>query len=234
MPIYALSDELIFPPPDWAAPEGILAIGGDLRPERLLLAYQQGIFPWYSPGEPIVWWSPDPRFVLMLEELKISKSMKQVMRSGKFHFTADADFQGVIQNCKTAKRRGQGGTWITQEMQQAYIQLHRMGYAHSVEVWQQDELAGGLYGVSLGNTFFGESMFTRVSNASKAGFIWLLQQLATKGFEWIDCQVYTAHLQRFGARNIPRSRFLKMLEEALTQPTHKGNWGNWLAEEGED
>lgn len=228
MPVFALTEELIFPPPEWANPDGIIAVGGDLLPERLLLAYEMGIFPWYSAGDPIIWWSPDPRFVLNVEELRISKSMKQVLRSGKFSMTADQDFANVIRQCKSTPRKGQRGTWITPEMQEAYLKLHQMGYAHSVEVWEGQELVGGLYGLSMGNAFFGESMFSKVNNASKTGFIWLVQQLQQKGFEWIDCQVYTAHLERFGAHNISRSSFLQMLTEALKHETQIGNWGEWI------
>lgn len=227
MPIFALTDEIIFPPPQWANEQGILAIGGDLQPERLLLAYEKGIFPWYSEDEPIIWWSPDPRFVLRSSNLKVSKSMKQVLRSEKFQITFDQNFSDVIQNCQQIKRKGQPGTWITNPMYEAYIKLHELGYAHSVEVWENAELVGGLYGISLGRAFFGESMFSKVSNASKTGFIHLVNTLKRHHFELIDCQVYTQHLARFGAEEIHRSDFLAELEEALTHRTIQGNW-EWM------
>ena len=224
MPVFALTEEVVFPPPDLANPEGILAIGGDLSIDRLLLAYKKGIFPWYSEGEPIIWWSPDPRFILKPSELKVSKSMKQVLRKGIFSITYDQAFSRVIQNCKKSPRPGQTGTWITADMEAAYIALHQAGFAHSVEVWQDKELVGGLYGVSLGNCFMGESMFASVSNASKAGFITLVQALEKKGFGMIDCQVYTSHLASFGAVEVPRDQYLKELDYCLSQPGIRGKW----------
>ena len=225
MPIYQLPEEIIFPPVDHAEPGGILAIGGDLSPERVLTAYGHGIFPWFSEGEPIVWWSPDPRMVLFPEELKISKSMRQVLRSGRFTVTFDRDFPAVIRACAETKRQGQGSTWITQEMQDTYIELHEYGYAHSVEVWEKGELVGGLYGENLGNLFFGESMFTRTSNASKTGFITLVKVLEKLGCPLIDCQVYTEHLASMGAELIYRGEFIRQLQVSLEQKTWKGNWG---------
>jgi leucyl/phenylalanyl-tRNA---protein transferase len=216
MPIFLLNDELIFPDVTNATGEGILALGGDLRPERLLLAYSSGIFPWYSTGEPIIWWSPDPRFVLFPNELKVSRSMHRVLRQGVFSITFDKAFERVIDGCKRTKRKGQRGTWITHEMQMAYIRLYKLGFAHSVEAWKDGELAGGLYGVSLGKVFFGESMFSCVSNASKACLITLVEQLVKLGFELIDSQVYTRHLQTLGAREIPRSEYLALLKNLIT------------------
>lgn len=223
--IYALSEELVFPPPHLANSSGILAVGGDLSIERLLLAYQMGIFPWYSPEEPIVWWSPNPRFVLYPDDLKVSKSMRQVLRKGLFSVTYDQDFPAVIRACKRIPRPYQDGTWITDEMEAAYIALHEAGFAHSVEVWRENRLVGGLYGISLGKCFFGESMFSRESNASKTGFITLVQTLKEKGFGLIDCQVYTDHLASLGAVEVTRSDFLWELERQLDAPTIKGNWG---------
>jgi leucyl/phenylalanyl-tRNA---protein transferase len=207
-----LTRRLIFPPVESATSEGILALGGDLSVNRLLLAYRSGIFPWYSEDEPIIWWSPDPRFVLFPNELKISSSLRRVIRSGKFTVTFDKDFEGVISNCRKAERLGQGGTWITPEMLDAYCALHKAGHAHSVEVWKDGELAGGLYGVAVGACFCGESMFTRVSNASKVA----LAALVERGFALIDCQVQTNHLSTMGARNIPRQEFLHLLRISVT------------------
>lgn len=228
MPVYALTEEISFPPPHLANPDGILAIGGDLAPQRLLLAYQMGIFPWYSEWEPIVWWSPDPRCILPVSQLKISKSMKQVLRSKRFDVTFDQAFDEVIFRCRSVKRQGQSGTWITLEMEEAYQSLHRMGMAHSVEVWKDKELVGGLYGVSIGRCFFGESMFSSVSNASKTGFIKLVQTLEAQGFAWIDCQVYNAHLGSLGATELPRESFLQLLERDVNKPSLQGNWGELL------
>jgi leucyl/phenylalanyl-tRNA--protein transferase len=215
MPIFLLNDELVFPDVEYATDEGIVAIGGDLRPERLLLGYTSGIFPWYSNGEPIIWWSPDPRFVLFPSELKVSRSMRKILRQGVFSITFDKAFEQVIEHCRRIKRKGQRGTWITPEMQKAYIRLHKMGFAHSVEAWKDGELAGGLYGVSLGKVFFGESMFSRVSNASKACLITLVEHLSKQGIELIDSQVYTRHVETLGAREIPRSEYLALLKNLV-------------------
>jgi leucyl/phenylalanyl-tRNA--protein transferase len=215
MAVFRLSSKLIFPPVHLAEKNGILAVGGDLNVKRLLLAYSSGIFPWYSDEEPIVWWSPNPRFVLFPEKLKVAKSLQRIIKSGKFRVTFDRDFKTVIENCRTVKRPYQSGTWITDDMVKAYIALHEAGYAHSVEVWLKEELAGGLYGVSLGKCFFGESMFTHISNASKVGFVILTQHLKAQNFTLIDCQVYTDHLFRFGAEEIPRNEFLYLLNKAL-------------------
>lgn len=204
-----LSDKLEFPPLDEASKEGLLAIGGDLSPERLMLAYKTGIFPWYSHEQPILWWSPDPRFVLFPGKLKISKSLKQVLRNNRFKVTKNKAFNRVIKECSEAIRPNQPGTWITNEMNQAYIELHKLGFALSVEVWENDNLVGGLYGVDLGNNIFcGESMFSKVSNASKVGFVNFIQN---SDYHLIDCQVFTEHLERFGAEEMPRAEFIKLI-----------------------
>ena len=209
--MFLLDEDLWFPPVEYASEEGIIAIGGDLSVERLLLAYRSGIFPWFNEGEPIVWYSPDPRMVLFPEKLKVSKSMKQLIKSDKFTVTFNKDFEGVIANSKDIYREGQGGTWITKEMQQAYINFHKQGYAKSVEVWQNDELVGGLYGIDLGSVFCGESMFSKISNTSKLAFIMLVESLKRQQYKLVDCQVYTDHLASLGAEEIPRSEFLKYL-----------------------
>ncbi|MBI1780338.1 MAG: leucyl/phenylalanyl-tRNA--protein transferase [Sphingobacteriales bacterium] len=212
MPVFLLTDELIFPAPHLADEDGLLAVGGDLSAERLLLAYRSGIFPWFNDDELIQWWSPDPRFVLFPDEIKISKSMKQLLKRNAFEFTTNKAFEQVIDNCKTINRGEGNGTWITDDMKAAYIQLHQPGYAHSAEAWNNGELVGGLYGIRLGRTFFGESMFSKQGNASKYAFIKYVQQLQMEGVELIDCQVYTEHLESLGARMIDRDDFLKMVK----------------------
>ena len=224
MPIFALSEECGFPPARFATREGLLAIGGDLSAKRLLLAYRQGIFPWYSDDEPILWWSPNPRLVLYPNEFHISRSLAKTIRSGDFSVTFDRAFDRVIRECGRVRRETGEGTWIVAEMVAAYCGLHHAGLAHSVEVWQGEHLAGGLYGVSLGRCFFGESMFTRVSNASKVGLAALVDFLKTRNFGLIDCQVTTGHLQRMGAREIPRKRYLEEIERHLQAPTIEGRW----------
>ncbi len=206
-----LSDRLWFPPVDSASAEGIVAFGGDLSTERLLLAYKSGIFPWYNQGEPVVWHSPSERMVLFPEELKISKSMKQMLKKDSFKISFNQNFKEVIGLCKTIYREGQGGTWITNEMEKAYINLHELGYAKSVEVWLDSKLVGGLYGVDLGTVFCGESMFSNVSNASKVAFVKLVEKLKQEHYKLIDCQVYNDHLASLGAREIPRAEFIKCL-----------------------
>lgn len=207
--MHILNKSIRFPSVEEADEQGLLAIGGDLRLDRLLLAYKSGIFPWFEEGQPILWWSPDPRFVLFPEKLKVSKSMKQVLRNKDFVITINKDFVGVIEACSKVKRTGQAGTWITDSMIQAYVKLHALGYAKSVEVWQEEELVGGLYGIDLNNgVFCGESMFTKVSNASKAAFITFVQNT---NYSLIDCQVYTNHLESLGAEDISREAFLKYL-----------------------
>ena len=209
--MFLLTKDLFFPPLDMADEDGLLAIGGDLSTERLLLAYRSGIFPWFNEDEPICWWSPDPRFVLYPDELKVSNSMKTVLQNGKFRFTVNRAFSNVIQNCKTVSRHGQDGTWISPAMQQAYTTLHELGYAHSAEAWQDGELIGGLYGIRLGNLFFGESMFSLKTNASKFAFINYIKQLQLQNVQLIDCQLHTAHLESLGARMISRELFTKIL-----------------------
>jgi leucyl/phenylalanyl-tRNA--protein transferase len=215
MPVFTLSKRLSFPPPHLAIREGLLAVGGDLSIERLLLAYRSGIFPWYSQGEPILWWSPDPRLVLYPDELRVSKSLRRIIKKELFQITFDTAFDDVVQGCADVKRAYGEGTWITNEMKAAYCDLHRQGHAHSVEAWQNENLVGGLYGVSIGRAFFGESMFSRVSNASKVAFATFVENLKRLNFKIIDCQVRTDHLIRFGAREVPRKVFLMQLGEAI-------------------
>ena len=207
--VFRLDKRLLFPQPELAETDGLLAVGGDLSVKRLLLAYQNGIFPWYSEGTPILWYSPHERFVLYPAELKISKSMRQVLASGKFSITINQCFDEVIAACSSAPREGQDGTWITAEMRSAYIRLHKAGHAHSVEVWQDNKLAGGLYGVQIGHIFCGESMFSLVSNASKTALVHLCQSGV---YKLIDCQVHTAHLESMGARMISRAEYLAILQ----------------------
>lgn len=209
--MYLLSDKLIFPPVELADDDGVLALGGDLSPDRLILAYKSGIFPWYNEGEPIIWYSPNPRMILIPKHLKISKSMQQVIRKEKFTVTFNQNFSEVIENCKSIKRLDQNGTWITSEMQKAYKKLNKLGFAKSVEVWQDQKLVGGLYGIDLGSIFCGESMFSKMANASKIAFIYLTKKLEKENYSLIDCQVYNAHLASLGAKEIPRNEFIKML-----------------------
>jgi len=210
--IFALDNKLVFPPVHLSEPDGLLAIGGDLSPERLLLAYKNGIFPWYE-GEYILWWCPDPRCVLFPTELKISHSMKQMLKRNALDFTINTAFAEVIRTCKEINRKSQASTWITDEVEKAYMHMFSIGYAHSAEVWQDGKLVGGLYGLRMGNVFFGESMFSHVSNASKYAFIKYVQQLQTEGVELVDCQVHTTHLESMGARMIPRKEFIQLLEK---------------------
>lgn len=214
MPLFALDNELAFPPPSLAEPDGLLAMGGDLSPQRLLLAYKNGIFPWYE-GSHILWWCPDPRFVLFPPELKISKSVKPLLNRNEFEFTINKAFRDVIRQCKKIERSGQDGTWITNEVEKGYIKMHELGYAHSVEVWKDGKLAGGLYGIKLGKVFFGESMFSHVSNASRYAFIRYVQLLREEGVELIDCQVYTEYLESMGAKMITREDFLRLLKSLV-------------------
>ena len=209
--MHFLSENIWFPPVDEANHDGLLAIGGDLSAERLELAYRSGIFPWYSQGDPIIWYSPDPRMVLFPKKLKVSKSMKQLIRKGEFVITFNTDFKKVIANCKTITRPGQPGTWITDEMQQAYIKLHELGFAKSVEVWKDNELVGGLYGIDLGHVFCGESMFSKISNTSKLAFIFLVEKLQKEKYAMLDCQMYNEHLASLGAEEISREEFLSYI-----------------------
>ena len=224
MPVFELSEKLGFPPPHLAEREGLLAVGGDLSTPRLILAYKKGIFPWYSEYDPIIWWSPDPRHVLYPHQLKVAKSLKKILNQGRFQITLDLAFDSVIRECATVRTETGQGTWLVEEMIEAYIRLHQAGFAHSVEAWYEGKLSGGLYGVSLGSCFFGESMFTRVSNASKAAFVTLVRQLERWRFDLIDCQVRTDHLVRFGAVDIPRREFLKKLDKFLSVKTRRGIW----------
>jgi leucyl/phenylalanyl-tRNA--protein transferase len=224
MPIFRLVDEPIFPPPDYADPSGLLAVGGDLSKERLLEAYRLGIFPWYSDDQPILWWSPDPRLVLDLKDFGISRSLRKTLKKGVFQVTFDHAFEQVIQACAVVPRAAQNGTWITEEMQEAYINLHGLGYAHSVESWFGGKLAGGLYGVSLGKAFFGESMFHLKTDASKVALATLVEKLKSWDFHFIDSQMTTEHMVRLGAKELPRRIFLKRLQSALRHPTRRGRW----------
>ncbi|BDG04466.1 leucyl/phenylalanyl-tRNA--protein transferase [Anaeromyxobacter oryzae] len=224
MPIYRLPREPVFPDPAHAEPDGLLAVGGDLSPERLLTAYAEGIFPWFSEGTPILWWSPDPRLVLDPPALHVPRSLARTIRRGAYRVTADAAFGDVIRRCAGQERPGQDGTWITDEMVAAYERLHALGFAHSFEAWEGEALAGGLYGVSLGAAFFGESMFADRPDASKVAFVRGVEWLRGWAVQLVDCQVRTEHLVRFGAREIPRAQFLARLEAALAAPTWRGRW----------
>jgi leucyl/phenylalanyl-tRNA--protein transferase len=214
MPLFALDNELIFPPPALAEPDGLLAMGGDLSPERLLLAYQNGIFPWYE-GDHILWWCPDPRFVLFPDDIKVHKNIRKMMRSNEFEFTINKAFHQVIHNCKKIFRPGQDGTWITNDVEKAYIRMHELGYATSAEVWKDGELVGGVYGMKLGKVFFGESMFSKVTNASRLAFITYVKLLQQEGIELIDCQVYTEYLESLGAKMIERKDFIRLLNSLV-------------------
>ena len=224
MPIYRLVDEPIFPPPEYADPSGLLAVGGDLSKERLLAAYRLGIFPWYSEDQPILWWSPDPRLVLDLKDFKISRSLRKTLKRGIFQVTFDHAFEEVIRACAVVPREAQNGTWITDEMEKAYIKLHGLGYAHSVESWFGGKLAGGLYGVSVGKCFFGESMFHLKTDASKVALATLVEKLKSWDFHFIDSQMTTEHMLSLGAKELPRRIFLKRLQLALRYPTKRWRW----------
>jgi leucyl/phenylalanyl-tRNA---protein transferase len=224
MPVFRLGPRVAFPPPDLADESGLLAVGGDLSPERLLLAYSLGIFPWYGEDLPILWHSPDPRMVLEADRLVVSRSLRKEMRRGRYRVELDTAFEEVIEACARTPRPGQMGTWITDEMLEAYLVLHELGYAHSAEAWLGDDLAGGLYGVSLGGAFFGESMFARATDSSKVAFASLVAQLVRWDIPLIDCQVHTEHMERFGAEEWPRPRFLRALAAALERPTRQGRW----------
>ena len=225
MPIFRLDPaDDGFPDPRLADESGLLAVGGDLRPSRLLNAYALGIFPWYSEGQPILWHSPNPRFVLDPERFHLPRSLGKTMRRGEFEVRFDTAFERVIRACARTPRPGQNGTWITRAMERAYVELHRQGYAHSVEAFREDELCGGVYGVSLGSAFFGESMFAHAPDASKVAFAALVERLKGWGFSLIDCQQETEHLARFGAEPWPRERFLEALDRALEAPTRTGSW----------
>lgn len=222
MPIYRLDERMVFPRPELAHESGLLAVGGDLRPERLLLAYSSGIFPWYE-RKPILWHSPDPRTVLLASRIHVPRSLRKTQRKGLYEVRLDTSFRAVIDGCASAREIG-GGTWITSEMKAAYEELFRLGLAHTAESWRDGELVGGLYGVSLGGAYFGESMFSRADDASKVAFVTLVEQLRRWEIELIDCQVHTEHLERFGAEEWPRARYLKALKDALVRPTRQGRW----------
>jgi leucyl/phenylalanyl-tRNA--protein transferase len=211
--VYHLTKDLFFPAVSQANRDGILAFGGDLSTKRLLLAYKSGIFPWFDEKDPIIWWSPNPRMVLFLDELIVSKSMRNILNRNNFKITFNQNFRDVISNCQKVKREGQNGTWITNDMIEAYVKLHEMGVGTSVEIWQNDELVGGLYGIDLGHVFCGESMFSLVSNASKVAFIALVEILRKKNYKLVDCQVYNPHLESLGCREIERDAFIKILKE---------------------
>jgi leucyl/phenylalanyl-tRNA--protein transferase len=224
VPVFQLDERLIFPHPELAE-DGLLAVGGDLSTERLLLAYAMGIFPWYEEGQPILWHSPDPRLVLPAGKLHVPRRLERTLRRGGYRVTFDVAFDRVIDACARAPRPGQHGTWITRDMRRAYKRLRRAGYAHSAEAWRGDLLAGGLYGVSIGGAFFGESMFSREPDASKVAFVTLVRHLDAWGIRLVDCQVTTPHLERFGARELPRAQFLAELGRALELPGRRGCWG---------
>lgn len=224
MPVYRIPREHVFPDPALAEPSGLLGVGGDLDPRRLLLGYASGIFPWYSEGQPILWWSPDPRMVLPTDALHVHRSLKKRIRRGDYRVTADTAFAEVLEACADTPRPGQDGTWLTDDMIQAYVRLHALGYAHSIEAWRDDELVGGLYGVALGRFYSGESMFAHAPDASKVAFVHLVQQLRRWGFPLIDCQIHTPHLERFGAREIRRHAYLEQIRPLVRAERAPGPW----------
>jgi leucyl/phenylalanyl-tRNA---protein transferase len=224
MPVYRLSEELSFPHPTLAAEGGLLAVGGDLSPERLILAYRNGIFPWYSEGRPLLWWCPAPRLVLFPNELRIWRSLGKVLRRKPYRVTLDTSFRAVIRACAEVPRPEQDGTWITHELEDAFVRLHELGFAHSVEAWEGDRLVGGLYGLAIGRTFFGESMFAKRPDASKVAFVHLVRQLQAWDFDLVDCQVVTEHLLRFGAREIELDEFLERLGRSVERRGVPGPW----------
>ncbi len=224
MPVFNLSSDIIFPPPELAREDGLLAVGGDLTPERLLMAYQMGIFPWYSDGEPILWWSPVPRLIMEPAGFHLSKRLARELRRGVFDFSFDQDFRAVIESCAACRIKRGEPTWITDEMIEAYCRLHELGFAHSVECRLNGELVGGLYGVAVGAVFCGESMFSIVSNSSKAAMAVLARHLCYWGFDFIDCQMRTSHLLSLGAREISGPEFFYRLQRAVLKPGHKGPW----------
>lgn len=224
MPVFHLDHHAVFPSPHFAEPEGLLAVGGDLTPLRLLEAYRQGIFPWYGPEDPILWWSPHPRLVLFPQDLHISRRLQRTIKSGKFKVTADTAFTPVVAACATTLRKEGSGTWLGPEMRHAYIHLHQLGFAHSIECWHEDELAGGLYGIVLDQVFFGESMFSVVSDASKVALASLVQLAGIRGIKLIDCQVSSEHLKRLGANEIGRDHFLRLLHKLILKPQPQEKW----------
>lgn len=224
MPVFQLSSEIFFPPPQLAREDGLLAVGGDLSQTRLLTAYQMGIFPWYSKGDPILWWAPTPRLILLPTEFKLAKRLARDIKKGLFQFSMDHAFRDVIIQCASIRTNQSEATWINQEMIEAYCLLHESGYAHSLECWQDGELAGGLYGISIGGAFFGESMFSKASNGSKAALAVLSQVLAAWEFDFIDCQMRTEHLISLGAKEIPGPVFFQWLQQTILKPDRKGKW----------
>jgi leucyl/phenylalanyl-tRNA--protein transferase len=224
MPAYLLTDDLVFPPPEGASPEGVVAIGGDTSPERLVLAYSQGIFPWPHRDLPLLWFSPDPRFVLPFDRVHVGRSLRKRVRAGAYELRADTAFERVIDGCASVPRPDQDGTWITDEIRSGFVALHRAGLVHSIETWQDGELVGGLYGVALGKSFCGESMFSLRDDASQVATVGLLGNLCRWGFHFVDCQVYTDHLARFGAEPWTRGAFLAALRRAVAEPTRRGPW----------
>lgn len=224
MPIFQLTETLLFPPPDLSREDGLLAVGGDLSLERLVMAYSLGIFPWYSEGQPILWWSPDPRLILNPSQLHVPKRLDRTISKRPFRITYDAAFERVIRNCAAVPRPDQDGTWITEAMRTAYLDLHAAGRAHSIEAWEGDTLVGGVYGIAIGQCFFGESMFAHRADASKVAFVHLVRDLAAHGFTLIDCQVTTDHLLRFGAHEIPRAVFLERLKQEVRTDTDTVPW----------
>jgi leucyl/phenylalanyl-tRNA--protein transferase len=229
MPVYVLTEDLVFPPPEGASPEGVVAIGGDTSAERLVLGYSQGIFPWPHRDLPLLWFSPDPRFVITFDHAHVGRSLRKRVRSGAFEIRSDTAFAEVVEGCAQAPRPGQDGTWITEDIRRGFCELHDLGFAHSVEAWLDGELVGGLYGVALGKSFCGESMFATATDASKVATVALLGNLCHWGFHFVDCQVYTDHLARFGAEEWPRRRFLRALREAVAEPSRRGPWTLELA-----
>lgn len=224
MPVYRLTDELVFPDVHMAEPEGLLAVGGDLRPERVLLAYASGIFPWYSEEQPLLWWCPSPRLVLLPEELHVSRSLRKAVRRSQYRITVDCAFERVMRACGKTIRPGQDGTWITEDLVASFVELHRRGFAHSVEAWEGETLVGGLYGLAVGSVFCGESMFAHQPDASKVAFVTLVEQLRRWRFTMVDCQVPTDHLRRFGAREIELDDFLERLADGIDDPWKVGAW----------
>ncbi len=223
-PIYALGPEISFPPVEEADKSGLLAVGGDLSAERLLLAYSLGIFPWYEDGQPVLWHAPDPRMLLAPSALRVSRSLARSLRRGRFELRLDTAFRAVVRGCAEAPRKGEPGTWITDDMFEAYCLLHELGFAHSVESWQRGELVGGMYGVSLGGCFFGESMFARQRDASKVALVGLVRQIEAWGFDLLDCQIHSDHLARLGAAERPRGWFTRALGFSLQKQTRRGAW----------
>lgn len=224
MPIYRLNEMPVFPPAEGADDDGVVAVGGDLHPERLLAAYRAGIFPWPHEGYPLLWFSPDPRLVLVLEDLHVPRRLERTIRQGRFRLTLDTAFRDVMEACATVPREGEPGTWITPAMIEGYTRLHGLGFAHSIEAWDGDRLAGGMYGISLGSVFIGESMFARERDASKVAFVTMVRHLRRRGDTLFDAQVHTYHVESFGAVEWPRERFLATLQSCLEQPTRRGAW----------